>query len=303
MDRLAALETFVAIAEHGSFARAAENLRMSRAMATKHLADLEAHLSARLLNRTTRRLSLTETGAEFLDRAREILGLLEAAELSAAAASETPSGVLRLNAPMSFGVLHLADAVAAYQRQCPNVRVELVLNDRLVDLVEEGFDLAVRIGQLKDSSLVARHLAPCRMAVAAAPAYLAARRRPACPADLREHACLSYAFAGDGDRWRFVRDGRTETVSVAGPIRCNNGEALTRAAAAGAGIVLMPTFILAPSLRDGALEILLEAWQVPPLALHAVWPETRHLPPKVRTFVDFLVARFTEGPAWDPPSS
>lgn len=299
MDRFAALSTFVTIADKGSFAAAAESLRMSRAMVTKHIADLEAHLGARLLNRTTRRLSLTEAGADFLDRAREILSLLEAAEMNAAAGSKEPSGVLRLNAPMSFGVLHLAHAVAAYQKQCPKVSIELLLNDRVVDVVEEGFDLAVRIGHLKDSSLVARRLAPCRMAVAASPEYLQRHGRPAEPADLKDHTCLIYSYAAEADKWRFERDGKTETVKVAGSMRSNNGEALTRAAIQGAGIVLQPTFILASTLREGTLEILLSDWEVPPLTIHAVWPPSRHLSAKVRGFIDFLVDRYSSEPEWE----
>jgi DNA-binding transcriptional LysR family regulator len=303
MDRFTALRTFVTVVEKGSFAAAAEGLRLSRAMVTKHVADLEAHLDTRLLNRTTRRLSLTEAGTEFLSRSQEILDLLDEAERAASASTANPSGTLRVNAPMSFGVLQLVDAIAAYHQACSEVSVELSLNDRMVDLVEEGFDLAVRIGTLKDSSLVARRLAPCRMMVAAAPDYLARHGRPTDPADLKDHRCLLYSYAAVGDVWRFQKaddaDNTVREIKVAGPMRSNNGEALTRAAVQGMGVVLQPTFILAPALARGELDLLLANWTISPLGIYAVWPQGRHLSAKVRTFVDFLVERFRDTPCWD----
>ena len=298
MDRFAALRTFVTVVEKGSFAAAAEALRLSRAMITKHVADLETHLGARLLNRTTRRLSLTEAGAGFLARSEEILELLDEAE-RAAAATARPSGVLRINAPMSFGVLHLADAVSAYHRKFPEVTADLTLNDRMVDLVEEGFDVAVRIAVLKDSGLMARRLAPCRLAVAASPDYLDRHGRPAEPGDLADHRCLLYAYAPERDVWHFERAGKTRRVKVSGPMQSNNGEALMRAAIDGMGVVRQPTFILSPAILSGALEVLLPGWTPPDLGIQAVWPHSRHLSAKVRSFVDFLAARFGPAPYWD----
>lgn len=299
MDRFAALRTFVTVVEKGSFAAAAETLGMSRAMVTKHVADLEAHLGSRLLHRTTRRLSLTEAGGDFLRRGQEILELLEEAELAATAATAQPTGVLRINAPMSFGVLHLADAVSAYHRQFPEVAAEVTLNDRVVDLVEEGFDLAVRIAKLKDSSLMARRLAPCRLVVAASPDYLGRHGRPTDPGDLTDHHCLLYQYASERDVWQFEREGKVRKVQVSGPMRSNNGEALTRAAIDGMGVILQPTFILSPALQTGRLEVLLPEWMLPDLGIFAVWPHSRHLSAKVRSFVDFLVERFEGVPYWD----
>ena len=299
MDRFAALRTFVTVVEKGSFAAAAETLRLSRAMATKHVADLEARLDTRLLNRTTRRLSLTEAGADFHRRGQEILDLFDEAERTATTSTAQPSGVLRINAPMSFGVLHLADAVSAYHADCPGVSVELTLNDRVVDLVEEGFDLAVRIGTLKDSSLMARRLAPCRLVVAASPDYLHRYGRPTDPEDLKDHRCLLYMYASHGDIWRFEREGKVRAVKVAGPMRSNNGEALMRAAINGMGVIMQPTFMLSSALQSRKLEVLLPDWTLTDLGIYAVWPHSRHLSAKVRTLVDFLVKHFEAEPYWD----
>jgi len=292
MDRFAALRTFVTVVEKGSFAAAAEALGFSRGMVTKHVADLETHLDTRLLNRTTRRLSLTEAGAGFLSRGLEILDLLDEAERAATTATAHPSGVLRVNAPMSFGVLHLADAIAGYHGLFPDVTVELTLNDRVVDLVEEGFDVAVRIGTLRDSSLMARRLAPCRLVIAASPDYLHQHSRPATPGDLKDHQCLLYMYASEGNAWRFERQGSVRTVKVAGPLRSNNGEALMHAAINGMGVIRQPTFMLSPAIRRHELEVLLPDWTLPELGIYAVWPHNHHLSAKVRTFVDFLVEQF-----------
>ncbi|MCP5365619.1 MAG: LysR family transcriptional regulator [Hyphomicrobiales bacterium] len=299
MDRFAALRTYVTVVDKGSFAAAAEFLRISRAMATKHVADLEAHLGTRLLNRTTRRLSLTEAGADFLKRGQEILDLFDEAERAATTATAQPSGILRINAPVSFGVLHLADAVCAYHAAFPRVAVELSLNDRIVDLVEEGFDLAVRIGTLKDSSLMARRLAPCRLLVAAAPDYLRRHGDLSEPDDLQAHQCLLYTYASEGNLWQFEREGRVRAVKVAGPMRSNNGETLMRAAVNGMGVILQPTFMLSPAIQSGTLNVVLPDWNVPGLGIYAVWPHGRHLSAKVRSFVDFLVEQFTAEPYWD----
>lgn len=299
MDLFTALRTFVAVVDKGSFAAAALSLRMSRAMATKHVADLEAHLNAKLLHRTTRRLSLTETGADFVRRSQEILDLLDEAEGTARATTAQPSGVLRVSAPMSFGILHLAAAVCAYQQAFPAVTVELSLNDRLVDLVEEGFDLALRIATLKDSSLKARFLAPSRIVVAASPAYITRHGRPDHPAALKEHACLLYTYAVARDVWQFERDGSVVAVKVAGPLHSNNGDVLMRAAIDGMGIVNLPTFIVSGALRSGALQLVLPDWRLAQLGIYAVWPPSRHLSAKVRTFIDCLVEHFRAAPYWD----
>ena len=299
MDRFIALQAFVRTVERGSQSAAAREIGVTPAMVGRYLQALEDRLGARLLNRTTQTQSLTEAGAAFYPRAAAALDALEEAERAASAGQAEPRGLLRVAAPMSFGIRHLASAVAEFCRLHPDVRVELALNDRVVDLVDEGYDVAVRIGRLADSSLVARRLAPCRLAVCAAPSYLARRGTPAAPTELRAHDCLLYAYAGDGDTWRFRGDGGEAEVTPSGSLRANNGDALLAAALAGHGVVLLPTFIVGDALRDGRLVRLLPGWETREIAAHAVYPSARHLAPKVRSFVAFLAARFRDPAPWD----
>jgi DNA-binding transcriptional LysR family regulator len=299
MDRLDVIATFVRVAELSSFTAAAAALGISRAVASDRVMQLEARLGVKLLNRTTRRVSLTEAGLAYLDRARLALATLEEAEQEASTLTARPRGVLRVNAPVTFGAQHVAPAVARFLALHPELGVELTLADRRVNLLEEQVDVAVRIGRLEDSSLVARRLAPCRSILCAAPAYIAARGMPEHPADLARHDCLSYAYAADGDLWRFERDGRQETVRVGSRIWSNNGEALAHAAIAGLGIALKPTFIVGEALRDGRLVPVMPGWNVPPLAVHAVWPPSRYLPFKPRAFIEHLASCFGPDPYWD----
>lgn len=299
MDRLLTLEVFEKIVEEGSLSRAAEKLGLSRASVSKHLAALEDRLGARLLNRTTRRCSLTEVGAAFHERSRQILDDLDEAEQEAGSAGANPSGQLRLNAPMTFGTMHLSAAIPAYCAAFPAVTVDMILNDRVVDLVEEGFDLAVRIGHLADSSLIARRLAPCRFVACASPAYLAKRGAPCTPAELGAHDCLIYSYAPSREIWEFSGPEGSTTVRVGGPMRANNGEALAVAAVAGMGIVLSPTFIVSTDLAAGRLVPVLVDYPIAERGIYAMWPTGRHLSAKVRTFVDFLTGRFGPTPYWD----
>lgn len=298
MDRLAAMRAFAAVAERGSFASAARALGISRAMASRHVQDLEAHLGARLLDRTTRRVAPTEAGRVYHERCAAILAELAEAESAIGALQARPSGRLRVNAPVSFGALHLAAAVADYMAAHPQVSIELVLNDRMVDLVEEGYDVAIRIGRLAPSSLVARRLAPCRLVACAAPSYLRRAGVPRAPADLAGHECLGYTYAPGRDTWRFVGPGgEEESVRVRGRLDCNNGDALRAAAVHGAGIVVLPVFIVGQDLAEGRLRRVLPRHEAPPIAIHAVRPQGRHLSAKVRSFIDFLVPRFGDAPA------
>jgi len=300
MDRLQGMEAFVRVVELGSFAGAADALGLSRAMVSKHVGALEARLGVRLLQRTTRRLSLTEIGRSYFERARDVLQQIAEAEDAAAALQSAPRGTLRLNAPVSFGVQHLAPALAAFQTQYPDLHVDLTLSDRFVDIVEEGVDLAIRIGRLQDSALIARRLAPCRIVIAAAPAYLAAHGTPAHPHDLAGHNCLGYAYATREGEWFFHGgDGRPVTVKVRGNLVTNNGDALLAAGLAGQGIIRVPTFMVGDTPIDGALRIVLPDWRAYDLTIHAVYPVNRHLAAKVRVFVDFLADRFRGEPPWD----
>lgn len=299
MDRLAAMQAFAAVVEQGSFTAAADALRQSRAMVSKHVQDLEAHLGARLLNRTTRRISLTEAGQVYYQRTARLLGELEETEAAVGALQATPRGRLRINAPVTFGVLHLSTAVAEYMAAYPEVSIELTLNDRVIDLVEEGYDLALRIAQLADSNLIARRLAPCRTVLCAAPSYLESHGRPRQPLDLAEHNCLGYLYAQSREAWTFDGADGPVSVRVRGTLEANNGDALRAAALLGLGIVLTPTFIVGAELRDGALIPLLPEYRTPEVGIHAVYPHSRHLSAKVRSFVDFLLPRYGEHPPWD----
>lgn len=290
MDRFALTRTFVAVAETGQFAEAADRLGISRAMASKHVMELEAHLGARLFNRTTRRVRLTDAGAAYLARCQDILLALEEADREVSAQASEPVGRLRISAPVSFGRLRLAAQLAAYAKKYPRVAVDLSLNDRIVDLLEEGYDLVVRIGRLADSSLISRRIGSTRLVVCAAPTYLAAHGRPQKPDDLAAHNCLRYSYVS---AWSFMVDGKAATISGPGTIACNNGDALCEMAIAGLGVVVLPDFIVAPALAAGALEEVLELYSPEPLGVYVLHATHRHAPLKLRTMIDFLAAAFS----------
>jgi DNA-binding transcriptional LysR family regulator len=269
-------------------------------MVTKHLAALEARLGTKLFHRTTRRLTITEAGRRYLEFAERLLGDFEAAEAAVTADRVEPRGLLRLNVPLAFGIRQIAPRLAAFAARYPGVTVELGLNDRLVDLVEEGWDLAIRIGALRDSSLVARRLASCRMVICAAPSYLAAHGTPLTTADLAHHNCLGYTLAQSGaGRWRMGGTAEID-VSVSGNLHANNGDALLAAALAGQGLIYQPTFIVADELRSGRLcTITLELPASDRLAVYAVYLPERTPSAKVRAFIDFIAAEFAPEPPWE----
>jgi DNA-binding transcriptional LysR family regulator len=292
MDRLTAMATFRRVVEAGSLSAAARAAGVPKSAVSKQLAALEAHLGARLLNRTTRNLSLTEVGRAYLERCRLILEEVEEAEALTASLQGEPRGTLRVNAPMSFGFLHLAPALPDFVARHPGVEVDLVMNDRRVDLIDEGFDLAVRIGPLADSSLIARRLGTYRMVVCGSPTYLARRGVPRTLDDLAAHDCLRYVSGDGSDAWPFATpDGGRTSLRVRGPLRANNGDALRAAARGGLGLTQLPTFLLADDLASGALVLVLEEFEPAPLPVHAIYPHNRHLSGKVRAFVDFLIER------------
>lgn len=300
MNLLTTIEVFVKVADLGSYTLAAETLNLSRTATSKSVMDLEDHLGVRLINRTTRRLSLTEAGSNFLERARVILHLIDDAEREAANLTSLPKGRLRVNAPMSFGIRHISPALGSYLEAYPGVSVELTLNDRLVDLVDEGFDVAIRIGRLADSSLVARKLAPCRLVVCAAPTYLERRGMPRVPEDLTRHDCLIYSYASDRDDWHFVGPDGPTTIRIGGRLNSNNGDAVVQAALAGLGIILQPTFIVGPEIREGRLVPLLPDHRPADLGIYALYPQNRYVSAKVRTFIDHMNRLFGDRPYWEP---
>ena len=295
MDRIAAMQSFVRTVERGSFAAAASGSGLSATMVGNHVRFLEARLGALLLNRTTRRQSLTELGRAYYERCRRILDEIEAAEAFADEAQAVPRGLLRVTASVALGTTVLPRLVTEYLRLYPRVHVDLVLQDRRVDLLEEGLDAAIRAGRLPDSSLIARALAPLQLIVCAAPAYLAARGTPAAPGDLARHECLDFAHASEPGIWRFGGSrgeiGGEIAVSVSGKLVVNNGQALRLAALDGAGIIMQPEVIVADELAEGRLVRLLADHAAPRLPLHLLTLPDRHPTPKLRTFVEFIVGR------------
>ena len=301
LDRLTGLEVFNKVASLGSLSAAGRAMGMSQTMVTKHLAALEQHLGIKLFHRTTRRLSITEAGRTYLETSTRILAELEAADSAVGADRFEPRGMLRINAPVSFGARQITPLLSEFSRRYPQIVVELGLNDRLVDVADEGWDLALRIGSLGNSSLIARRLAPCRTVVTAAPSYLRAHGTPRTLADLREHNCMGYTLSRitGAERWMFGLRGDS-AVQVSGNLRSNNGDALRAAALAGQGLTYQPTFMVADDLRAGTLvAVELDQPCVEFGGIYAVFLPTRHPPAKVRAFVDFLLTRFTPEPPWD----
>jgi DNA-binding transcriptional LysR family regulator len=290
MDLFASMKMYIAVVDGGSFAAAADKLEVSRAMVSKQVQKLEEHLGTRLLNRTTRRLSLTETGREFHERSLQIIGDVDEAEQIAGRMTRMPQGVLRVAIPLSYGQHRLGAIIGDYTQAYPQVQLDIALSDRKVDLVEDGFDLAIRIGALPQSDLIARKIGGVRSVVCASPAYLARHGTPQTPADLAGHACLGYTLTGGGADWRLEGADGPVTVPIAGPIRADNGDIIRLAALSGAGVLFQPEFIVGADLDAGKLLRLLPDWQSAELGVYAVYPSRKHLSAKVRTFVDFLAA-------------
>jgi DNA-binding transcriptional LysR family regulator len=295
MDLFASMKMYVAVVEGGSFAAAADKLAISRAMVSKQIQKLEEHLGTRLMNRTTRRLSLTETGRAFYERSTQIIGDVEEAEQIAGQMTRMPQGVLRLSIPLSYGMHRMAAVIGDYTQAYPQVKLDISLSDRKVDLIDEGFDLAIRIGAMAQSDLIARKIGGVRSVACAAPAYLARHGAPQTPADLAQHACLGYTLTATGADWRLEGPGGAVAVAVNGPIRADNGDIIRLAALGGAGIAFQPHFIVGDDIDAGRLVRVLPEWQSAEMGVYAVYPSRKHLSAKVRTFVDFVSAAL-QGP-------
>lgn len=300
MDRFADIEALVAVVEAGSFSAAGERLGVAKSVVSRRVSQLEQRLGSRLLHRTTRRLTLTDTGRHFYQRAVQILADLEDAEQGAALEATGLRGALKLAAPLSFGLAHLSGAISEFLELHPAIELNLDLNDRSVNLVEEGFDLAVRVGRLEDSTLVARRLCTSRTITAASTAYLERHGTPQHPDELQRHIGLQYTNLSYRRQWQYTSpDGRTLHAQPQLRVRANNGEALASAAVAGIGITAGPTFILGQYIREGKLTRILEDFEQPANGIHAVTPPGRLVPRRVQVFIEFLAEQFGEEPYWD----
>jgi DNA-binding transcriptional LysR family regulator len=299
MDTLSGFTVFTKVVETGGFSAAARELNMSKSAVSKHIAKLEDRLGVRLLNRTTRKLSPTEVGTDFYERALRIVQDVEETEQAVSALHTEPRGTLRLNVPMSFGYLHVAPLLADFTARYPDINIDMDLNDRVVDLLDEGYDIAVRIARLPDSTLIARKLAPFRLVLCASPDYLQQHGAPKTPADLKDHNCLMYSYLLNQNEWSFQGPDGEISVKVSGNIRANNGDALRAAAREGAGLLLSPTFIVNEDLRNGRLKTVMTEFMKTDLAIYAVYPHNRYVSAKVRAFVDFLAERYGPKPYWD----
>lgn len=291
MDRLTSMAMFARVVERGSFAAAAEGSGMTPTMVGNHVRELERRLKGRLINRTTRRQSLTELGKRYHARCVEILALVDSAELDAREMQASPRGRLRVSCPVTYGTRALVPVLASYLDRYPDVQVELSLNDRFVDLAEDGFDAAIRAGELPDSGLIARPLRPSPRVACASPAYLARHGHPQVPADLAQHNCLAFLFATGPERdWRFPRPhGKgAERITVRGRLDVNGGMALREAALAGLGVILQPELMLKDDLEAGRLVRLFPDWPAPTWPVHVVHLPDTHMPPKLESFIAFL---------------
>jgi DNA-binding transcriptional LysR family regulator len=299
MDRFLEMQTFNAVVDAGNFVKAADALNMSKAAVSRYVVDMETRLGVRLLHRTTRRLSLTDEGQIFYVRSKELLAELAEAEDEITSRSEAASGLLRINAPFTFGVLHLAPLWGAFRVQHPKVKLDVTLADRLVDLVEEGYDVAIRIANLENSTLVSKRLATTRMVLCASPQYLKLNGTPKHPGELADHAVISYSYWSTKDEWHFKGPLGPVSVKTNPCIHTNNGDTCRAAALASQGVILQPSFLVGDDLASGALVELMPEFRSLELGIYAVYPSRQHVSPKVRALIDFLTNHFSQpGMTW-----
>ncbi|NBC32945.1 MAG: LysR family transcriptional regulator [Alphaproteobacteria bacterium] len=298
MDKISGISAFARVVETGGFSAAARQLGVTPSAISKQVTQLENRLGARLLNRTTRQLSLTEVGTAFYERTKQILWALDEAEQAVSHLTNVPRGMLRVTVPLAFGETHIAPILPGFVTRYPDVSIEVVTSERVANLVEEGIDVAIRVGQGPDSSLFGRRLAPNRRIICASPAYLAARGSPQVPADLTGHNCLTYVQQGPRVEWRFGEHAEAFTVPVSGTIQSNSFSVLRAAAVAGVGITRLAGFIVGEELKSGALVELLGTYEANDGDIFVVYPTSRHLSPKVRAFIDYLVETIGQPRYW-----
>jgi len=293
MDRLNAMNLYCRIIETGQLSTAADQLNLSKGAVSKQLAKLETHLGGRLLNRTTRRLTPTEAGIAFYERAKLILESVEEAECEVTGLTAEPRGTLKINAPMSFGAFYLGSLLAEYQATYPQVDIDISLHDRQIDMVDEGYDLVLRIAALEDSSLIARKLAPCNIVICASTTYLEKHGKPDTPDDLKNHQCLLYTYNDSAKFWTLKNTaGVSKNFTVNGPLLANNGNLICDAMLNGMGIAILPTFIAGKAIREGKAKRILKEWKQQPTDISLLYPSSKHLSAKVRAFIDMAVEHF-----------
>lgn len=292
MDKLANMEAFAAVAETESFAEAARRLNIANSVVSKRVKDLEDFLGTQLLVRTTRKVSLTEGGYDYLDYVRKFLDELAEVEGRIRYNTEVPRGTIRIAAPLTYGLKFLGPALSSYMEKYPEVTIKTYLSDKRISLIDEGYDLTIRSGPLEDSSLMARKLENCRLVIAAAPEYWTKHSKPQHPDDLRDHNCMTYLNTMDGRSWPFMMDGRQVWLPVKGSFSSDSGNLLEEMAIAGLGIIMLPTFIVGDALESGKLETALENFEMNNFNMYAVYQNTRHLSIKIRTLIDHLVGFF-----------
>lgn len=297
MNKIQEMSTFVAVAEAGSFVSAAEVIGLSKAAVSRHVADLEERLGVRLMQRTTRRLSLTDEGQRFLARSKELLASIDEIESELSSHTGSPSGLIRINAPLTFGTMHLAPLWGRFMERNPKVSLDITLGDRMVDLVEEGFDLAIRITNLPSSALVSRTLASTRMVLCASPQYLTTHGVPTQPSELATHRVISYTYWATRDEWHFTGPKGEVSVRIKAGMHTNNGDTCRCAALEHQGIILQPDFLVGDDLRSGSLVELMPEYRATSIGVHVVYASRKHLPLKVRRLIDFLVEAF-KTPSW-----
>lgn len=298
MDRLEGMQLFVRVAELGSFAAVAQQMNVARSVVTRQIAALETHLGTMLLARSTRRMSLTSAGASYLEKCREILSLVEAAETGLTEQGQAPRGNVRITLPLSFGIRQLMPLFGAFMRDNPDIALALDFSDRRSNLIEGGFDLAIRIADQLEPGDVARKIGSSHAVVAASPDYLKRHGRPRHPRELVDHECFGYLLAAHSN-WGFIVDGEMKWFPVRGKLQANNGEALLDAAIRGLGITLTPTFIAEHALRERKLEVLLRKFPLPSMGIYAIFPSNRYVPHRVRVLVDYIAEHIGSAPSWD----
>ena len=299
MDKLDAMQAFAKVVALGSYAEAGRALGLTRSAVSKAVMELEQLLGARLLDRTTRRVGPTEAGRAYYERCVDILAAIEETELQVSRLHDEPRGVLKVNAPASFGALYLGAAIADVMAAYPDLKVELTLNDRFIDPIEEGVDVTIRIATLEDLSLIARKLAPARRVLVASPDYLARHGEPQSPDEFAHHRCLNYGHTTTLQRWRLTQEGSEIVVPINSVLCSNNGDVLKAAALAGQGITKLPTFLVGTDIKAERLRVVMPAYPPTELGIYALYAPNRFLAAKTRVFIDALVGRFGDQPEWD----